>query len=378
MEINYFLEKIKKFTYDQEEYIELFEAIIESIPDVEIQIMTINSKLAKHEFIKYDNKNYIIWDMNYWKIFEKYLFINYYLYNLQIRKTNPSSCLILTTSLFLNFLANKFEHFTELSSSYSKDCLLLDYNLPEINEKNPFFQMIKRDLLIAKLYTLFHELGHLYFEMNPEYANENKTAIKQGLGLLKDDIDFFLGEWSRFYPKLVKQDYLIMIDKVLDNIAYSYFIEELAIDVTALINVIDFYNENYDIKIENYIPNILSTTFLLGAFNINIDSFSKSIERYAPIFYMDEKNIHKRLENANKENSISNAKVFWRGSLKYGIERIQLLKKYNYIDNISSDSLQIINNHDEIISPHIEKFSKEYVSSYAIFKRMLSYYQYKT
>lgn len=229
LELKNELKRERKFVdCDQRET--AIDTLLLEMEHVDIYYICSNKALNSIRFFGKDA--IIIWDINFWKYFEKYL--------MQVENCNRFHKNITQgiISVVSEFLSKKYQCIPEISSFLMQ--IPNEFGI-ELQSPQEYCEKVHSISQISKLFSFYHEIGHLEHYKNNDKIEACKKIILDLMGAL-DVIDLLsLGEWSDLGWKVV----CLIKEKKGEQI-----LEELACDVFAVINIIDYYKsyDNYDNK----------------------------------------------------------------------------------------------------------------------------------
>ena len=252
--------KRERIFSDSNQKEQILDTIIAKMDHIDIYYIYSNKASNSIKFI--ENDAIIIWDMSFWKCYENYLI---QIENCKRFNKNIIQGIICVVS---EFLSNKYKSIPKISSFLIQ--IPNEFGI-EIQFSQEYSDKVHKTVQICKLFSFFHEIGHL------EYYRKNSDRIKACeelvLNLLEavDETDFLpLGEWSDLGWKSVC---LIREKKG------SQILEELACDVFAVMNIINYYKafgdeDNFQLACECVIAVEYISTFqnMFNAINQAWDS----------------------------------------------------------------------------------------------------------
>lgn len=217
--------KKERIYYESDHTDEFIDKIIKDMEH--INIYYIYSNKASNSIKFWGEDAVIIWDLNYWKLFQKYL--------LQVENCKRFNKNLIQgiIGIISEFISDKYKSIPEISMfvkqisdiygvkiqvSYD-DCI----NLQDVVEK-------------GKLFSLFHEIGHL------EYHKQNNELVKVCEELVRDmfcsivnkDLSS-LGEWA------------VLGRKSVLHIKYNKneeLLEEITADTFAVMNMVNYFKNS--------------------------------------------------------------------------------------------------------------------------------------
>lgn len=221
LELKISLERERIFS-DSKQKEKILDMILEKMDCIDIYYIYSNKASNSIMFLK--NNAIIIWDMNFWECFEKYLM---QVENCKRFNKNITQGIICVIS---EFLSSKYKSIPEISSFLIQ--IPNEFGI-EIDFPQKYYDKVYSISQICKLFSFFHEVGHL------EHYRKNSDRIKACqeivLNLINavDEEDFLsLGEWSELGWKSV----CLIREKKGNQI-----LEELACDVFAVMNMINYF-----------------------------------------------------------------------------------------------------------------------------------------
>lgn len=202
----------------------ILDIILEGMEHIDIYYICSNK--ASNSIMFFDKDAIIIWDINFWQYFEKYLM---QVENCIRFKKNITQGIICVIS---EFLSDKYKCIPEVSSFLIQ--IPNEFGI-ELQSPHEYYDKVHNITQICKLFSFFHEIGHL------EHYRGNIDRISVCQELVLDLIDAVhetdflpLGEWSDLGWKSV-----CLIKERKDN----QILEELTCDVFAAMNLIDYYKK---------------------------------------------------------------------------------------------------------------------------------------
>lgn len=192
-----------------------------------IDIYYIYSNKASNIIHFFEEDTVIVWDMKYWQCFEKYL--------MQVENCKYSNNNIIQgiIGIISGFLSEKYENIPKISLFLKQIREMFDIKL---QESHKYYDDVHNVVEISEVFSLFHEIGHL--EQHKEESDKIKACKELVLDMFDavDESDFSqLGEWA----DLGWESVCLIKEKKRDKI-----LEELACDVFAAMNMIDYYKRH--------------------------------------------------------------------------------------------------------------------------------------
>ncbi|MDR1694103.1 MAG: hypothetical protein LBR70_02780 [Lactobacillaceae bacterium] len=262
---------------------------LNKIDDIkEIVIKSNLSKIHTHtehernEHGEETKKAYIIWDMNYWVYFERYLRL---LFSLNNPKNDRDICLA-----YMGI--NQYNHFREYfkkSNINLSNTLDIAAHSEEMNiqfktwskicksdsdyEMNEYAPQIKGCMDICKFFVLWHERHHHFFDRQPELLNEARKSAR--LTILKQK-DFILSGYRKQYlnkPAAIEYfEFENIINKIING--ETDLPEDLSTDAAASFMVL-----MSAAKTPLSISNICLCLDIIHNYSILINAFAKEVDK---------------------------------------------------------------------------------------------------
>lgn len=216
---------------ESQEKEEVFETFIEQLIDVDIYYIYSNQYLNSVKFI--EDKAFIIWDFSYWDIFKHYL--------LQVEncKKNGKNIIQGIIGVMSDYLGEKYIKYPPISIFLKS--IQATYGIPlELPEE--YLISIAGKVNICKIFSLFHEIGHLeYVKISSNRIAACKELVLDLFNALSQEDFEDLGIWSDLSWKTVDEIRRHKKDSIL---------EEITVDVFGIMLVADYYKNN--IKRSNF------------------------------------------------------------------------------------------------------------------------------
>lgn len=193
-----------------------------------VDIFYINSNRACNSIKFVGESAVVIWDIRYWNCFEKYII------NVENCKGNNQNIIQGIISVMAGFLSEKYTNIHHISIFLSQ--IPEEFSIP-IHALTECQHKVHMTILACKVFSLFHEIGHLeYKKGNSDRILACKELVLNLFSAL-DKEDFTpLGVWADLGWNSVC--------KIMDNAADD-ILEEIAADVFAIINCVDYFVKLY-------------------------------------------------------------------------------------------------------------------------------------
>lgn len=180
------------FEYGDESMKTLFENLAKQW-GLEVTCVVIKSNMARTEYIKLGEQHYIIWDLNYWKIFESYLRDRLKLDSKGMDKEQAEEILWNISLKLLFFFQNYFPQNSNASYKFARFCWV--HGCVELEDYDNSDLFMNDCLFICKMYMYIHETYHMYFQLHPEekkiVEGNVRNALKQCETLILEHAAYF-------------------------------------------------------------------------------------------------------------------------------------------------------------------------------------------
>ena len=193
----------------------LLDTIIHSFEFLDVIYTT--SPSASNCIFFYDDRATIIWDIHFWKCYHAYLYACTS-YKFDVEKRTQS--IIAEMS---RFISRKYSSISSIKSFtqqlYDRFCLPIDCAPMQVE----FISVI---IKIGKLFSLFHEIGHIYYKQNRPEMTQKKNYILNMLSAIdKDDLDAS-DPWTSFIWNSINQIVAGQREDILEEIVCDTFSSE--------------------------------------------------------------------------------------------------------------------------------------------------------
>lgn len=203
----------------------ILEELLNKMENVDIYY--IRSNKASNSVKFFEKNAIIIWDLNFWECFEKYLM------QIEYCKQNNENITQGVITVISQFLSEKYRSIPQISSFLAQIPENFGFKLSSLNQNRDKVYEITQ---ICKLFSFFHEIGHL--EQYKKSSDKIRACQELVLDLFSalEESDFSTyDEWADLGWKsvcLIKEN------------NGGKILEELTCDVFAVINMIDYYMDN--------------------------------------------------------------------------------------------------------------------------------------
>lgn len=205
----------------------MLDSLLLAMDNVDIYYIYSNQCLNSIKFL--GDKAFIIWDMHYWEIFYNYLL---QVENCKMNRKNMTQGII---GVISDYLGEKYNKFYEISAFLKS--IQSTYGIP-IELSLDHCVSIKGKINICKMFSFYHEIGHL------EYAKNNSDRILASKELVLELFDSLsrsdfegLGIWSDLGWKTVGE---------IRNHKNDLVLEEITSDIFAIILVAEYYKSTQE------------------------------------------------------------------------------------------------------------------------------------
>lgn len=201
---------------------EILDMIIDKTEYIDIYYICSNKFSNSIRF--FDKNAIIIWDMNFWKCFEDYL--------IQVENCKRFNKNIIQgiIGVISESLSYRYKSIPEVSSFLLQIPKEFGIKLQSLDK---YYDKVHDIAQISKLFSLFHEFGHLeYYRKNSDKIKACEELVLDLFSALEKSDFLSLGEWA----DLGWRSACLIREKKSTQI-----LEELACDVFATMNLIDYY-----------------------------------------------------------------------------------------------------------------------------------------
>lgn len=221
LELKSALERERKFVdSDQREH--ALDTILAGMEHIDIYYICSNK--ASNSISFFGKDAVIIWDINFWKCFEDYLM---QVENCKRFDKNMTQGII---GVISKFLSNKYKSIPKVSSFLIQ--IPNEFGI-ELQSPQEYYDKVQNITQIGKLFSFFHEIGHLeYYRKNSDRIEACQELILDLIGAVNESDFLSLGKWSDLGWKAV----CLIKEKKGKQI-----LEELTCDVFAVMNIITYY-----------------------------------------------------------------------------------------------------------------------------------------
>ena len=233
--INYSIRVRLKESLQRERFFEesntedhILNSILKRFKDVDIYY--ISSSNAKNSVKFFDKTAVIVWDIQYWDIYKKYV---QHAENCRRKNKDATPEIIITMA---EYLGGKYSFCGPLSHFLKQipKRFTIDEDHSATNDAH-----IELYVQIGKVFSLFHELAHIGTrDGNSEMILSCQELVLDMVGKLKKDDFNGLGYWAEFAS--------ISAEKLCMN-ASEDVIEEVVADVFAMIQTVRYFSSSYSV-----------------------------------------------------------------------------------------------------------------------------------
>ena len=219
----------------EEGFIELFNLEKEMCRvDVSIKYVETASFFPEHVFIRGENKHYILWDINYWVLFN--WFMEDYNDFLYMRKEGLERASNHFSRTFMFYLSQMMSDIPSMSFVCALECLkffnLSDFTTEDLDSVMDLKKQIddknNRISYFSKMFSFHHELTHVIMSNNSDKKIEIQDVTTSVVKILKENLHEFTSDSN-------KNEMDKLLDLMLEGKS-TKIIEEVQCDFHAFIN----------------------------------------------------------------------------------------------------------------------------------------------
>lgn len=168
----------ESFVYADEPMKEMFDKITGQI-GVDITCVVIDSSKARTECIDLAGHHYIIWDLRYWKIYERYLYERLQLDAVDLEKEKADQILWNIALNFFSFFRSYYPENGNAAFKFNRTCVAYG----RVNEEDGDYStpFTEECLFAGKLFMFTHEVYHVFFQENAESRKEVEGNVRNAL-----------------------------------------------------------------------------------------------------------------------------------------------------------------------------------------------------
>lgn len=348
-----------KFTYAEEQMKPMFENLAKQL-GLEVICVAIKSSKARIEIIELDGCFYIIWDLNYWKVFERHLCQRRKLDEKDMDHEQAKGILWEIALNFFDFFRKYFPPFGNASYKFSRVCWA--YGYVDVEDYDYSDVALNETLFICKMYTFVHEVFHLYFDLNSEVRKTVEGNIRCALRNCEGQIYKEAVSWREHFSTYHTQE---EVDNELKQLIWGDepIYEELLSDTAAFYQTCYIYFTGSGKDAESdwgmFVPKVRNSIFEIRSYNLILKTLlqiASNLESRADV----------SSETVIKENYEHSNRILLREFVMKFIEIDQfrlLLTTLNLDQVLAAYNLDIVppfrKSYYEFVLPYFEKFARE-------------------
>lgn len=348
-----------KFTYAEEQMKPMFENMAKQL-GLKVVCIAIKSSKARIEFIELDGCFYIIWDLNYWKVFERYLCHRRKLDAKDMDEERSKRILWEMALNFFDFFREYFPPRGNASYKFARACWVHGYVEPEDYDYSD--TVLNETLFICKMYTFVHEIYHLYFGLNAKVRKNVEENIRYALKKCEEQVYKEAVSWREHFHTYHTQE---EVEEALRQLIWGEapIYDELLSDTAAFYQTCYIYFTGSGKDAESdwgmFVPKVRNSIF-------EIRSYSLLLKTLIQIVSDLENRADASTETIIKEHYEHSRRILLREFAMKFIEIDQLrllLSTLNLEQVLAAYNLDIVppfrKSYYEFVLPYFEKFANK-------------------
>lgn len=225
----------KYFDYSKDDDI---DSLCDYLRSSNVNIIVINSHIARNEVVKNNGYHHIIWDTAYWSAYEKFAQVVLTIMFNDFDENHYLKELEYLDSILLQHLTYKYEYINpDYALIMAKESIVCGFN--DIDFARCKTAALEQVIKLAKINLLSHEVAHIEFERHKDLEERITTTIKHYLKYFANIKDAF--EVYADYPEM--KDILEKFPEFVDG-HDPHLLMELADDAYSFVEGLLFVSHN--------------------------------------------------------------------------------------------------------------------------------------